>query len=403
MPILLGSQTGHTDYLKHFEGLNSFEDVSCQFAMHYACESEETFRSFAKNVRDSCKEFFFGTCSDGQAIYSLLIGKNTHLFTVEGRVAGEYTKEYRDKDNWTEEFGMPVKVYLESFVKPEIEYLVPFGKVTEIMEEMGFELQESKLFSEIYENQTRITLGEMQRDFSFLNRAFVFKRVRKFKEPEEKEPEEEEPEEEEKEKEDKEAEEKEPEEEEKEPEPEKEPEKPKKRKLKKAEAEPEPVLFATADESSGQYRDFSNMSDHPVEIDGTKYPSVEHYYQAMKAVEFKDEDSLKKIMKTKTSKAVKALGNKVKDYNEEVWKAKQDEVMEKAVRAKFVQHPELREKLLETEDKVIGYADARDIYWSIGTSIGLDKAKSPSKWRGQNKLGKILMKLREVTRNDSAN
>jgi ribA/ribD-fused uncharacterized protein len=413
MPILLGSQTGHTDYLKHFEGLSSFEDVSCQFAMHYACESEETFRKFGKNVRDSCKEFFFGTCSDGQAIYSLLIGKNTHLFTVEGRVAGEYTKEYRDKDNWAEEFGMPVKVYLESFVKPEIEYLVPFGKVTEIMEEMGFELQESKLFSEIYENQTRITLGEMQRDFSFLNRAFVFKRVRKFKEPEEKEPEEEkeeDKEEEEKEEDEEEAEDK-PKEsveeeiekvaEEKRVEAEKEAEKPKKRKLKKAEAEPEPILFAGADESQGSYREFSNISNHPVEIDGTKYPSVEHYYQAMKAVEFKDEDTLKKVMKTKTSKAVKALGNKVKDYNEEVWKAKQDEVMEKAVRAKFVQHPELREKLVETGDKTIGYADARDLYWSIGTSMGLDKAKSPSKWRGQNKLGKILMKLREVFMDES--
>jgi predicted NAD-dependent protein-ADP-ribosyltransferase YbiA (DUF1768 family) len=51
---------------------------------------------------------------------------------------------------------------------------------------------------------------------------------------------------------------------------------------------------------------------------------------------------------------------------------------------------------VETGEKVIGYADARDIYWSIGTSIGLDKAKSPSKWRGQNKLGKMLMKLRGV-------
>lgn len=405
MPILMGTQSGHTDYLKQFEGLNAFEDVSCQFAMHYACETEETFRNFAKNIRDSCKEFFFGTCSDGQAIYSLLIGKKTHLFTVEGRVAGEYTKEYLDKDSWTEEFGMPVKVYLESFVKPEIEYLVPFGKVTEIMEEMGFELQDTKLFSEIYENQTRITLGDMQRDFSFLNRAFVFKRVRKFKEPEpeeekvevkeEKEKEEEEEEEQPKENVEEEIE-KVAEEKRLEAEEVKEAEKPKKRKLKKAEPEPEPILFAGADESKGEYRDFSNMSDHPVEIDGTKYPSVEHYYQAMKAVEFKDEDTLKKILKTKTSKSVKALGNKVKDFNEEVWKAKQDEVMEKGVRAKFVQHPELREKLVETGGKVIGYADARDLYWSIGTSMGLEKAKSPSKWRGQNKLGKILMKLREV-------
>lgn len=401
MPILQGAQAGNTEYLKHFEGLNAFDDVSCQFAMHYACESEETFRNFAKNIRDSCKEYFFGTCSDGQAIYSLLIGKKTHLFTVEGRAAGEYTKEYLDKDTWSEEFGMPVKVYLESFVKPEIEYLVPFGKVVEIMSEMGFEIQTTKLFSEIYENQTRITLGEMQRDFSFLNRAFVFKRVRKFKEPKpEPEPEEEE-EEEEKEPEDEEEKPKESVEEEiekvaEEKRVEAEETKPKKRKLKKSEPEAEPILFAGADESKGEYRDFSTMSDHPVEIDGTKYPSVEHYYQSMKAVEFKDEDTLKKIMKTKTSKAVKALGNKVKDFNEEVWNEKRDEVMEKAIRAKFVQHPELRKKLVETEDKVIGYADARDVYWSIGTSMGLEKAKTPSKWRGQNKLGKILMALREV-------
>jgi ribA/ribD-fused uncharacterized protein len=116
----------------------------------------------------------------------------------------------------------------------------------------------------------------------------------------------------------------------------------------------------------------------------------------MKAAEFKDEDILKKIIKTKTSKTVKALGNKVKDFNEKVWDEKRDEVMEKGIRAKFVQHPELRKKLVETGDKVIGYADARDVYWSIGTSMGLEKAKSPSKWRGQNKLGKILMALREV-------
>ena len=397
MPILTGKQLANTDYLKQFEGLHTFEDVSCQFAMHYACESESTFRNFAKNIRDSCKEFFFGTCSDGQAIYSLLIGKKTHLFTVEGRVAGEYTKEYLDKDTWSEEFGMPVKVYLESFVKPEIEYLVPFGKVAEIMDEMGFELQDSKMFSEIYENQARITLGDMQKDFSFLNRAFIFKRTRKFKEPE---PEEEgetvDTEEGVEEEIEKVAEEKRVEAKEV-----KEAEKPKKRKLSKKEPEPEPILFSGSDESQGTYRDFSTMSDHAVEIEGTKYPSVEHYYQAMKAVEFKDNEILKKIMKTKTSKAVKALGNKVKDFNEETWNEKRDEVMRKGVRAKFVQHPELRETLLETGEKQIGFADARDLYWSIGTSMGLEKAKSPSKWRGQNKLGKMLMELRDTFKEET--
>ena len=390
MPILLGAQSGSTDYLKQFEGLKAFEDVACQFAMHYACESEEKFRNFAKNVRDSCKEYFFGTCSDGKAIYSLLIGKQTHLFGKDGRIAGEYTKQYKDKDTWSEDFGMPVKVMLESFVKPEIEYLVPFGKVTEIMEEMGFELAESKLFDEVYDGQTKNTLDDMEREFSFLNRMFVFKRKKPYKEPVE------EPEKEEKSEEIQEVVVPEvpevPEVKEKEEEPEK--KEVKKRKLKKAEPE-DVVLFGVADATGGEFRDFSNMSDHSVEIDGVKYVSVEQYFQAMKATEFKDDETLKKILKTKTGKAVKALGNKIKDFNEDTWKLRRDDIMKKAVRAKFVQHPDLRKKLVETGEKTIGFADARDNHWSIGTSMVQEKARLPAKWKGENHLGKILMALRK--------
>jgi ribA/ribD-fused uncharacterized protein len=172
-------------------------------------------------------------------------------------------------------------------------------------------------------------------------------------------------------------------------------EKPKKRKLRKEEPEPEPILFSGADESKGDYRAFSNMSAHPVEIDGVKYVSVEHYYQAMKATEFKDDDALKKILKTKTAKAVKAAGKKVENFNQATWDTKKDEIMETGVRAKFVQHPELRKQLLDTDEKQIGFADARDVYWGIGTSMTTEKVKFPSKWRGQNKLGKLLMKLRD--------
>jgi ribA/ribD-fused uncharacterized protein len=399
MPILLGAQSGSTDYLKQFEGLKAFEDVACQFAMHYACESEEKFRNFAKNVRDSCKEYFFGTCSDGKAIYSLLIGKETHLFGKDGRIAGEYTKQYKDKDTWSEDFGMPVKVMLESFVKPEIEYLVPFGKVTEIMEEMGFELAESKLFDEVYDGQTKSTFDDMEREFSFLNRMFAFKRKKPYKEPVEEPKEEEEPE-----KEDKKDEEIQevvvpeipevPEEKEKEKEKEPEKKEVKKRKLKVALPE-DVVLFGVADATGGEFRDFSNMSDHSVEIDGVKYVSVEQYFQAMKATEFKDDETLKKILKTKTGKAVKALGNKIKDFNEDTWKLRRDDIMKKAVRAKFVQHPDLRKKLVETGEKTIGFADARDNHWSIGTSMVQEKARLPAKWKGENHLGKILMALRK--------
>jgi ribA/ribD-fused uncharacterized protein len=393
MPVLMGDHKGSTPYLEQFEGLSKFDAVSCQFAMHYACESEETFREFAKNIKDTCNSTFFGTCSDGKSIYSLLLGKKTHYFGSDRQVSGEYTKEYIDKDTWVEEFGMPVRVFLESFDRPAIEYLVPFDRVTEIMDEMGFDLVESKLFNEIYSQQTKDTLTEPEQTFSFLNRTFVFKRR--------------------------------PEEESTTPKfgpmdeesttpkfgPEAQtvdipvfdlaaepaPEAPKKRKLRKKEVEPEveAILFAGADESKGEYRNFSAMSEHPVEIDGVKYPTVEHYYQAMKATLFKDEDSLKKILKTKTAKAVKAVGKKVTGFVKELWDAGKDAYMETGMRTKFVQHPEIRKQLLDTGDKVIGFADARDTYWSIGTSMTTEKAKFPSKWRGQNKLGKLLMQMRD--------
>jgi hypothetical protein len=381
MPILLGTEKGTTSYLAQFENLNLFDKISCQFAFHYACESELVFRNFAKNIEKYCKDGFFGTCSDGKAIYSLLLGKKTHYFGGPKNIAGEYTKEYQDRESWTEEFGMPVKVSLESFDKPAVEYLVPFEKVVDIMKEYGFDLVESKMFSEIYSAQTKLTLTKEQQTFSFLNRSFVFKRNTAVKEPEPI----------------------------KEPEPEQESVKvvetpaKKTRKLKKEkEPEPEPVLFFGSDESKGEHRSLSNMSEHPIEVDGVKFPTVEHYFQAMKAKLFADEEMYEKILKAKTPKAAKALGKKVQNLIPEKWDAEKDMIMEKGLRAKFVQHPELRKQLLETGDKVIGEANPRDGYWGIGSGRESDKSRTPSKWRGKNMLGKLIMKLREVFKTESS-
>ena len=408
MAILTGAQQGSTEYLKQFAGLNKFDSVSCQFAMHYACESEEMFRSFAQNVKDTCNGTFFGTCSDGKEIYSLLLGKKQHIFGSQGRTnefreSGRYTKDYAETGSWEADqaFGMKVNVLLESFEKPQTEFLVPFEKTVEIMNEFGFDLVESKTFRELYDEQKRISLTEDQKTFSFLNRAFVFRRREDSDEVEAEE--EEEPEEEEEEPEedaDEVEEEEEPEEEEEEPEDEDEggKRKPKKtKKLKKVEEkkEEEPILFFGADESKGDYRHFSNMSEHKITIDDVEYKTVEHYFQAMKAREFEDTELYQKILKVKTPKAAKAIGQKIANFKPEVWDKRKDELMEKGVRTKFVQHPTLRKQLLETGDRMIGEANPRDTYWGIGTSMNLEKAKIPSKWRGKNMMGKLLMKLRD--------
>jgi ribA/ribD-fused uncharacterized protein len=403
MPILTGKETGPTSYLKQFEGLQKFDSISCQFALHYACETEEVFHNFAKNIEKYGKDVFFGTCLDGQAVYSLMIGKKTHIFGAQKQVVGEYTKQYDDMESWEPKFGLPISVYMESFEKPAVEYLVPFEKVVQIMEEHGFDLVESKMFSEIYLHQSQVNLSPEEQTFCFLNRTFVFRKrtkIDKEEEVSEKKAEEEEVSEKKEENSDKEeepsGEPKEGEVSDKKDEPSGEPEKPKKRKLRTGgEEEEKPVLFSGADESKGEHRNFSNMSEHPIDMGGEQFPSVEHYYQAMKAREFENADLYNKIIKTKTAKAVKALGKKVTNFKTEVWDSKKDEIMRKAVRAKFVQHPELRKQLMQTGDQKIGFADARDTYWAIGTSTESTKSLKPSKWRGQNRLGKLLMELRQ--------
>ena len=56
---------------------------------------------------------------------------------------------------------------------------------------------------------------------------------------------------------------------------------------------------------------------------------------------------------------------------------------------------DLQKQLIDTGSKQIGEADARDSFWGIGTSSSTELSKDPSKWKGQNQLGKILMSLRE--------
>ena len=67
-----------------------------------------------------------------------------------------------------------------------------------------------------------------------------------------------------------------------------------------------------------------------------------------------------------------------------------DEIMEKAVRAKFTQHRSLQKKLISTGNKRLVEDSPKDYYWGIG-----------KKRTGKNMLGKILMKIRAEIRGES--
>ena len=394
--MLAKREPAPTEYLQKFVGLTEFDVISCQMAMHYACASEETFRAFVGNLTRMGKGIFFGTCMDGQSVYSLLLGKTGHIFKAPGKpkpqVFGEFAKEYADSDGWTEEFGKAITVKLESFEKPEKEYLVPFGKVTEILKENGYELVGSSKFSDHYASQNQFILTDDLQEFSFLHRSFVFQRVAspvKKEEPEPKQANEEEqsaevpmaPVEEAK------------------VEPAQEKEKPKKRVLKSKvpkEVEPgqEPVFFFSGNPALNEFKEFSNMHEAPFQIEGQTFPTVEHYFQWSKARQFGDATTQAKILKTSSPKTVKSLGKKVTGFKEDEWDEKKDQVMAAALKAKFMQHPELLKKLRDTGTRRIAEADPRSKYWGIGTSAETSKAKDPERWPGKNKMGQLLEALR---------
>jgi ribA/ribD-fused uncharacterized protein len=412
--ILAGADPAPTAYLQQFHDLKEFDDISCQFAIHYACVSEEAFRAFTENLKVHGKKRFFGTCMDGAAVYALLLGKKNHIFRADGQVFGEFTKEYPDGDAWRPEFGQTLRVYLESFEKPVQEALVPFERVTELLKEAGYELESTQLFQEYYSQQTAITLTQEQQAFSFLHRTFIFNKVETPAPPS-------------------------PPEEEESIEvptvqdaeaaaaPTEEPKAPRKKKVIKVKVPAEavqspeeaeaakPVFFFMGDEKLAEYRFLSNMYVAPFEIDGVTFPTVEHYFQWSKAKLFKDEAAATKMLtppKGKPfteAKSAKAIGKKVKDFDGAQWnglapgRGFKDEVMRKALRAKFT-HPkntEMLEKLLATKDRVLAEANARDSYWGIGTSADTKPAQE-GKWKGQNWMGKMLMELRTELRGEKA-
>lgn len=111
--------------------------------------------------------------------------------------------------------------------------------------------------------------------------------------------------------------------------------------------------------------------------------TVEHHYQAAKAVHDKDRDD---ILACATPGQAKRLGSKIKILPN--WDHIKDGIMLKLVRDKF-SDPRLAQMLLDTGDfEIIEGNKWHDNYWG---SCNCPKCEGIP---GKNKLGKILMQVR---------
>lgn len=124
-----------------------------------------------------------------------------------------------------------------------------------------------------------------------------------------------------------------------------------------------------------------------------------------KALLFSDPEMARDILKvTSTEKqamaSVKALGRKVKNFDDVVWKKHREQIVLEGTLLKFRQNEELKEKLLGTGEKTIAEASPRDRIWGIGFGEKNALARY-DKW-GANLLGKALVEARKRLREEAA-
>jgi N-glycosidase YbiA len=135
------------------------------------------------------------------------------------------------------------------------------------------------------------------------------------------------------------------------------------------------------------YGCFSNFSPHGIHIQGTYWPTVEHYYQAQKFVGSVDAVIIPVIHAATTPEEAAALGRCSTRQLRPDWEVVKTQVMRTAVFKKFLTHSEIREILLNTGDEMLIENSPTDCFWGCGANK-----------TGQNHLGRILMSVREEIR-----
>ena len=132
-----------------------------------------------------------------------------------------------------------------------------------------------------------------------------------------------------------------------------------------------------------------------------EFVSTEQYMMYQKAKLFKDKEISDKILNTSNPKSIKMYGRKVKNFNERIWVIHRKNIVYNGNLLKFQQNKNLKKKLLETKDKTLVEASPYDVIWGIGMSINNKNHLDETKWRGLNLLGKCLMRVRNIIKNNN--
>ena len=132
----------------------------------------------------------------------------------------------------------------------------------------------------------------------------------------------------------------------------------------------------------GDYYFLSNFYMAPIKYDGILFTNNEAAFQAQKCVESKDKERFSDLNPSEAKKMGRCVALR-KD-----WEKEKTRIMYEICYEKFSQNPRLKKALLDTGDEeLIEENTWGDMIWGCVDGIG------------ENRLGKILMKVREELRN----
>jgi len=130
----------------------------------------------------------------------------------------------------------------------------------------------------------------------------------------------------------------------------------------------------------------SSFSRHGFELEGQFWPSVEHYFQAMKFESAADQEKIR--LAEHPAKARKHGRTRFRRIRRD-WRTVRRVMMTRAVYTKCRTHPEVAQRLLASGDSKLVENSQYDYFWGCGRDR-----------RGHNTYGKVLMDVRSRLREE---
>jgi ribA/ribD-fused uncharacterized protein len=128
---------------------------------------------------------------------------------------------------------------------------------------------------------------------------------------------------------------------------------------------------------------------------GFNFNTSEQLFMYIKAKFFNDHDKAHEIAtKGQEPRDAKRMGREIQGYDDETWSKYREEAMYKAVRLKFLSDSKLMNQLLDTGDKILVEGTPMDPIWGVMIKWDDDRILDEKNWKGQNLLGKVLMRVR---------